>query len=188
MSSSRPSPSSSPSLPYTAVTLALDATGLPMGAPWIRSYIHRTTHHTQSQTATDNTVCPAITHSYYFQTQVQQLTFKLRTRRCWVFSPRTKLIASIKLLLPVKESKRTLLRWIKRYGSFYRLHWARWWPWTFWKDLSPETLCKTWNSPAPNAWGSPLLAGKLEHTLQRITGVLKSRPGFQLKMPAKESK
>ena len=29
------------------------------------------------------------------------LTFKLRTRRCWVFSPRTKLIASIKLLLPV---------------------------------------------------------------------------------------
>lgn len=29
--------SSSSSSPYTAVTLALEATGLPMGAPWIRS-------------------------------------------------------------------------------------------------------------------------------------------------------
>jgi hypothetical protein len=51
--------------------------------------LHKTTHHTQGQSATDSTVCPTITHSYYFQTQ-QNSYFQVTDSEMLGFLPKDK--------------------------------------------------------------------------------------------------
>ena len=120
--------------PYTAVTFAREATGWPMGAPWIRSYIQQahgvkwgwkvdgmwTTVQTcwdQAAQVLEAIVCKKKSQKVFSSAcrdgnlknqpnngpatcTLYVCTLRFRTRRFSVFSPSTKLMASIKLDFP----------------------------------------------------------------------------------------